>query len=192
MTAMTMLPLTVARTTAAKRAMSWALYSSLSGIAERMFRAISAAVAEEEEEHVEHDPGARRRARSVSWPMLSALPAITWLASRSTSTSRPRISSRLPTPSRSSQCCTQGGSAACRLLRTLEGSMAPLCTWLTSSVPSRTSAPTMSVIGMIAITMQTSTLRKAARLLRGPKRYSKLRCSGWKTMARITAQKTAP
>ena len=38
---MTMLPLTVARTTAAKRAVSWALYSSLSGMAERTLRAIS-------------------------------------------------------------------------------------------------------------------------------------------------------
>ncbi len=39
-TAMTMLPLTVARTTAVKRAISWALYSSLSGIEARMLRPI--------------------------------------------------------------------------------------------------------------------------------------------------------
>ena len=46
--------------------------------------------------------------------------------------------------------------------------MAPLCTWLTSSVPSRISAPTISVIGMIAITMQTSTLSNAAQVAARP------------------------
>ena len=50
----------------------------------------------------------------------------------------------------------------------------------------------MSVTGMIAMTMQTPSERKAARLLRGPNRRSSARCSGWKTMARITAQNTAP
>ena len=45
---------------------------------------------------------------------------------------------------------------------------------------------------MMAMTMQTSTLTPAARLLRAPSRRSKARCSGWKTMARITAQNTAP
>ena len=36
--------------------------------------------------------------------------------------------------------------------------------------------------------MLTSTLRAAARLLCGPKHPSKVRWSGWKTMARITAE----
>ena len=49
----------------------------------------------------------------------------------------------------------------------------------------------MTAIGMIAITMQTTTLSAAARLLPLPKRRSNRRWSGWKMMARITAQNTA-
>ena len=41
------------------------------------------------------------------------------------------------------------------------------------------------------MTMQTMTLSAAARLLPLPKRASKRRWSGWKMIARMTAQKTA-
>ena len=42
------------------------------------------------------------------------------------------------------------------------------------------------------MTMQISTDRIAARLLPAPNRRSSITCSGWKMIARITAQNTAP
>ena len=54
----------------------------------------------------------------------------------------------------------------------LVGSIRPSCTCCTRSVPSRISAPRISDIGMMAMTMQTSTLIAAAVLLRLPKRHS--------------------
>ena len=70
-------------------------------------------------------------------------------------------------------------------------SIPPLWARWTSFAPSLTSEPKITAIGMIAITMQTTTLSAAARLLPLPKRRSNRRWSGWKMMARITAQNTA-
>ena len=62
----------------------------------------------------------------------------------------------------------------------------------TSRAASFTSAPRITAIGMMAMTMQTSMVSAAARVDPMPKRRSKTTCSGWKMIARITAQKTAP
>ena len=97
--------------------------------------------------------------RSVSWPTLSALPAIDLAGLlQQPTTSRSRSASRSPMPSRSSQCCAQGGSASCRSLSTRRGIDLAALHLLDEIVPSRTSEPTISVTGMMAMTMQTSTL----------------------------------
>ncbi|MNC82566.1 hypothetical protein D3C75_1361310 [compost metagenome] len=61
-----------------------------------------------------------------------------------------------------------------------------------SAAPSCTSKALMMITGRMAITRHISSVRLAARLRRQSRRASRRRCSGAKTMPRITAQNTAP